>query len=367
MKKTGTIITLFIVAVFAVGGLIFSQLSYKICWRCDAEGFFNRGMEYSCNEKESYRRTGLDFIGNAADQGNIKAELTLAELYSESLPREYIPTDPKQVTCLRQDVTPDQTAGVSYFVSVAEEVEQGKEVDPVTLTNLGLLYLDGVLPADNPVARATPFYERAAAAGSFPAMRKLGELANDRGDYRKAMHWFVGAAEDPADGFSPLMVGDYYFYGKGVVVDYQKAEQWYQKALARARKSDRKDESPLQLVDMALARLDLVQRKLAGVDGRKQQVPIRYHLDGSVRHFIIYTTADTEGNPGEQIGEVIHDGDTITAIMHTGPETAAGMPESRRADFFSMNEGLFWVLNTFAQNTHDDAANLIFNFVLTKS
>jgi len=362
MKKTGTIITLFLVAVVAVGGLIFSQLSYKICWRCDADGFFNRGMEYSCNERESYRRTGLGFIDNAAGQGHLMAELTLAELYSENLPEEYVRSNSEQIICLQQEVKPDQATGVSYFESVLGAVGQGADVDPATLTNLGSLYLEGIVPADNPVARATPLYERAAAAGSFPAMRKLGRLANDRGDYRAAMQWFVGAAEDPEDGFSPLIIGDYFFYGKGVVVDYQKAEEWYKKALARAGKSDQDGEN-LELEDMAPARLDLVQRKLAGEDGRKQQVAISYHIDGSVKHFVIFS-AD---NPGEQIGEVINDGATITAVMNANPEPAAELPGSGRESFSSMNEGLFWVLNTFAESTHDDAANLIFNFVLTKS
>jgi len=366
MKKTGTIITLFFVAVLAIGGLIFSQLSYKICWRCDAEGFFNRGMEYSCNEKESYRRTGLGFIDNAAGQGYLKAELTLAELYSDNLPEDYVRSDSEQIICLQQEVKPDQTTGVSYFESVLGAVEQGKEADPVTLANLGLLYLKGVVPAENPVVKATSLYERAAAAGSFPAMRTLGKLANDRGDYPTAMQWFVEAAKDPADGFSPLMVGDYFFYGKGVVIDYQKAEEWYNKALTRAGKSEKDGESEsLQLGNMALARLDLVQRKLAGVDGRKQQVAISYHIDGSIHHFVIF--AAEKDNPEESIGEVIRDGDTITAVMNTNLEGTAELPESGQQSFSSMNEGLFWILNTFAESTHDDAANLIFNFVLTKS
>ncbi len=362
MKKTGTIITLFLVAVLAVGGLIFSQLSYKICWRCNADEFFNRGMEYSCNEKESYRRTGLGFIDNAAGQGHLMAELTLAELYSENLPEEYVRSNAEQIICLQQEVKPDQKTGLSYFESVLGAVEKGAEADPATLTNLGSLYLEGIVPADNPVARATPLYKRAAAAGSYPAMRKLGGLANDRGDYRAAMQWFVGAAEDPEDGFSPLMIGDYFFYGKGVVVDYQKAEEWYKKALARAGKS-KKDGENIGLEDMALARLDLIRRKLTGENGRKRQVMIGYHIEGSVKHFLIFA-AD---NPGERIGEVINDGNTITAVMNANPESAAEFPEPGQQSFSSMNEGLFWVLNTFAESTHDDVASLIFNFVLTKS
>lgn len=363
MKKTGIIITLFFIAVLAVGSIIYSQLSYKICWRCNADDYFNRGLEYTCSDKKNYRRTGLNFIGNAAGQGHIKAELTLAELYIDNLPQEYILSNSEQITCLRQDVVPDQKTGLSYFKSVMAVVEQGKDVAPVTLNNLGLLYLEGIIPADNPVGKATPLYERAAVAGSFPAMTKLGKLSNDIGDYSKAMQWFVGASEDPANGLSPLMVGDYYFYGKGTAIDYQKAEEWFNKALTRAGKSDKDDEAQLLLKDMSIARLDLVQRKLSGEGSQKQQVAISYHIDGSVKHFVIYA-AD---HPEEYIGEVINDGDSITAIMNENLEFTAQLSEPQQEDFDSMNEGMFWVLNTFAVNTHDDPANLIFNFVITKS
>lgn len=350
------------IAVLAIGGFIFSQLSYKICWRCDAEGFFNRGMEYSCSEKKNYRRTGIDFIGKAADQGHIRAELTLAELYSEQLPREYIKTAPEQVTCLRQDVLPDQSASLPYFESVTEAVEQGQEVDPVILGNLALLYLKGIVPAENPVARATTLYEKAAAGGSFSAMQQLGRLANDRGEYDRALKWFDQASADPADGWSPLMVGDYSFYGKGTIVDYEKAGEWYQKALARAGKAD--TETAALLRDQAQARLNILERRLSGENGRKQQVTISYHVDGSINHFMVYAV----DHPDAYIGEVINDDGNISAAMNENLEFVAELQQSRQEKFSSMNEGLFWILKTFAAaTTSEDTENLIFNFVLTKS
>ena len=358
MKKTGIIIAISFIAVLVIGGLIYSRMSYKICRNCDADEFFTRGIEYTCSDKEKYRQTGLEFINTAAGQGHVKAELTLAEVYSDKLPKDYILTDSEQLTCLRRVVTPDQATGLNYFAAVTKAVEQGHELDAVTLSNLGVLYLNGVIPTDNPMDKAVGLFKKAAEAGSFSAMRLLGKLADERGDYSDAMEWFTRASEDPAEATAPLMIGDYYFYGKGTTADYQKAEEWYKKALARSEKSD------AGVKDMALTRLDLVQRRLSGPDGStRQQVAVNYHIDGTVKHFMIFA-AD---HPGEYIGEVINDGSSITAVMNKNLEFTAQLPELQQNDFSSMNEGMFWILNTFAANTHDNAADLIFNFVLTRS
>jgi len=358
MKKTGIIIAISFIAVAVIGGLIYSRMSYKICRNCDADEFFTRGLEYTCSDKEKYRQTGLEFINTAAGQGLVKAELALAEVYSENLPKEYVPADSEQLACLRRNVTPDQDTGLSYFAAVTKAVAQGHELDAVTLSNLGVLYLNGVIPAENPQDKAVDLFKKAAEAGSFSAMKQLGEMANERGDYSNAMQWLTKASEDPADAAAPLMIGDYYFYGKGTAADYKKAEEWYKKAVARSEKSEGREK------DMALTRLDLVQRKLSGQDGIiKQQVAVNYHIDGGIKHFIIFA-AD---HPGEYIGEVINDGSSITAVMNTNLEFTAQLPEQQHDDFSSMNEGMFWILNTFAANTHDNAAELIFKFVLTKS
>ena len=364
MQKTRIITILVLVALLAVGGIIFSQLSYKICWRCSADEYFIRGAEYACNDKKSYRQTGLEFIKNAAGQGHIKAELALAELYCNDLPKEYLISSSQQKVCLRQDVTPDQTTGVSYFESVIGAVEQGQEVDHVTLNNLALLYFDGIVAADDHVGKAVRLFEKAAAAGSFPAMMQLGKLANDKGYYSKAMQWFVQASEDSADFSSPLMVGDYYLYGKGAALDYKKAEEWYNKARIRAGKADKGAGDAQSLIEeVSLARLDMVKRKIEEQGVRTQRVAISYHIEGGVKHFVIFA-AD---RPEEHIGEVFNDNGSIYAAMNENLEFASLLPESRQENFSSMNEGMRWVLTTFAMNTHEDAAEVIFDFVLTKS
>jgi len=364
MQKTGIIITLALVAVLAVGGFIFSQLSYKICFRCDADDFYNRGLEYACSSKESHRQTGLDFIKNAAGQGHLKAELTLAELFSRALPAGYAFSNKEQRECLLQEVAPDQATGMSYFESVLNAMEEKQEFDPGILNNFALLYLEGILSADDHIDKARMIYEKAAAEGSFPAMLQLGKLSNDSGYYHKAMQWFVQASENPTDVASPLMVGDYYMFGKSVTTDYHQAQEWYSKALARTEKQETDENDKLTLLkNTAVARLDMVHRKLAEVDGGKLRVVVNYRLEGGVKHFVIFTT----DHPEHPIGEVINNNGNIYAVMNEKLELTQQLPVSLQENFSSMNEGMQWVLTTFAMNTHDNAADVIFDFVLTKS
>lgn len=362
MQKTGIIITLSLVAALAAGGFIFSQLSYKICFRCDADKFYNRGLEYACNNKESHRQTGLDFIKNSADLGHLQAELTLAELFSPTLPAGYSFSNKEQRECLLQDIDSDQTIGTSYFESVITAMDAGQEIDPVILDNLALLYLEGLLSAEDHADKASMLYEKAAAKGSFPAMLQLGILSNDRGYYKKAMQWFVQASESPTDVASPLMVGDYYMFGKGVTTDYHQAQKWYNKALAHAGNQGNDANEELALLKNAtVARLDMVNRKL-GEDGTKLRMVINYHLQGGVKHFVIFTT----DHPEQPLGEVINNNGNIYAMMNENLELTGQLPIARQDNFSSMNEGMEWVLTTFANNSHENAAELIFDFVLTK-
>ena len=361
MQKTGIIITLALVTLLAAGGFIYSQYSYKICFNCDADGLYRRGLEYACSDKKSHRRVGLDFIKDAASQGNIKAELILAELYSTTLPAGYASSNPTQRECLLPEIAPEQTTGMSYFESVITAMETGETIDPEVLDNLALLYLEGIFSAEDNVNKASMLYEKAAAEGSYPAMRQLGILANAHGNYTQAMEWFVQAAENPTDASSPLMIGDYYRYGKGVAVDYLKARDWYTKALTRAEKGQ--DEEQKLQTNTAVARLDMVQRKIAADGGDSQRIAIRYRLEGGVQHFIIFVT----DYPDIPLGEVINNNGTISAIMNENLELNQQLQVSVQENFSSMIEGMQWVLTTFAMSTNTDAGDVVFDFVLTKS
>ncbi len=365
MQKTGKIITLSFIGILAVGAIIFSQLSYKACWNCSADDYFIRGSKYVCEEKKSHRQTGLHFLEKSAELGNIQAELALAELYCNVLPAEYATVASEQRTCLTGDVIADQKKGLSYFTSVLEAVKNGKDTDLTTLNNLVLLNAEGFIGTVAQEKNGEWLYEKAAAKGSFQAMTILANMYQKNGQYDKALQWFIQASENPKDFQSPLTVGDYYMYGKGAAIDYNKAHSWYSKAFIRAQKSKTREEAPFryQVKKLSIARLDMVDRKLEEAQANKPQVAIRYSLKGGVKHFIIFA-AD---HPGESIGEVINKDGSIYAVFNENLSFSSLLPELRKDHFSSMNEGMQWILNGFAKNTHENSAEMVFDFVLTDS
>ncbi len=363
MQKTGIITTLVFVSILAVGGLILKQQSYKICWQCSADDYFVKGSEYSCSEKKSYRQTGLEFITNAANEGHLQAELMLAELYSNDLPAGYLASDSKEQACFVQDVTADQKVGLSYFQSVTDAIANGQKVDTAILLNLALLYHQGVMGTDGQMDKAVWLYEKAAADGSFSAMRTLGQLSQTAGDDSKALHWLSQAAEDPEDFESPLVVADYYLYGKGTTIDLLQAQTLYSMALSRTEKVNKEKRAAQRLTKkVALIRLDIVGRKLEALGGEKQRVAINYHLEGGVKRFLVFV-ADSP----VQIGVVFNDGAKIHAAVNADLDFAELCLNLKLDNFSSMTDGVQWLLNSFAGKTHDNADDMIFDFVLTDS
>lgn len=362
MQNTGKIITFGSIGILAVGAFLFSMWSYKICWNCSGDDYFMRGSEYVCEEKKSYRQTGLDFLRKSAERGHIQAELTLAELYCNVLPDGYTKSASEQKSCLQQDVTANQEKGLAYFKSVLEAVNNGKDTDIITLNNLALLYTKGFIRTDAQGDNTEWLYEKAAAIGSFQAMSLLGNLYHENRQYEKALQYFIQASENSTDFQSPLRVGDYYLYGKGTTVDYQKAHNWYSKALTRTKKSTTdKGKDRRQVKKISRARLDMVEHKLEDPDNNRQEIPIHYSLEGGVKHFIIFAAAHSE----ESIGEVLNDNGNIYATINENPGFSDLLLESRQDNFSSMNEGLQWVLNSFAKNIHQNSTEIFFNFVLT--
>ena len=131
--------------------------------------------------------------------GHIPAELTLAELYSNNLPAEYVTSTSKQKTCLQRDITANQQTGLSYFQSILLAVNNGKETDATTLNNLALLYSKGFISTDAQGDSAEWLYEKAAATGSFQAMTTLGNLYHTNEQYKKALPWLIQASDNSSD------------------------------------------------------------------------------------------------------------------------------------------------------------------------
>jgi hypothetical protein len=354
MKKTGIIAVSAVVVLLVIGGLIYSRLGYKTCWNCNADGYFTKAMENACSDRADHRQAALDFIGKAADQGLARAEFFLAELYSESLPQGYVALDADRVDCMRQDVAADSGKAVSFFTAAAKTLARNEKSDPAMAAELGLLYLAGVLQAEDPVAEAIAWYEKAAEAGDHGAMRVLARLENDRGEYVRAAQWLTRAAEDTSDAASLLMLGDYAQYGKGRPVDLQEAEKMYARGLERARSG--KDEG---LQNTLAARLDLVRRRIADSGGSGPPQVLKYHLDGGVHHVVVFV----DEQPQASVGEVINRDGSISAVIKANEEI--GVQDQAREGFSSMNEGVFWILETYGRAARGDAGTVL-RFELTK-
>lgn len=364
MRKLGIILALVLVLTLVIAGLVYRQVSYRICWDCSGDEYYNRAIQYACSDDPKYRQTALDFLDQASQRDQLQALLFLAELYMGKLPPAYHLTNREQLACLRRDIEPDRNKGISYFQAVIDMVEEQPDGDPDLLDNIGQLYLHSVMPANDPEDQARKWFARAAAEGNYPAMVQLARLADARGDYAEAMKWFQQAAGNSQDVQSPLMVGDYYFYGKGVPVDYQEAETWYRKALEAAQQlaADKGEEEKGKILAAPLARLDLVERRLAGQE-RRQGVIITYRLEGTVKNYSIFV----EGHPDQPVGWVENRDGTITARIDGDMEYTTP-PETLEEDGFkSMIEGVHWVLSTYAAHSHENPDDLRFVFVLGRS
>ncbi len=363
MRKLGIALALILALILVIAGLVYRQISYRVCWQCSDDEYYNRAIQYACSDRPKYRQTALDFLDQAARQDHLQALLLLAELSMGKLPKSYHPTDAQQLTCLQRDVTPDRDRGISYFQRVIDILEEQPDGNPDLVSNIGQLYLHSIMPASDPKDQAKKWFARAAAEGNYPAMVQLARLADSEGDYAEAMKWFQQAANNSQDVASPLMVGDYYLYGKGVPVNYQEAEAWYRKALEAAQRvsgSMNKAEKS-ELMAAPRIRLDLVARRLAGQEQR-QRVVITYRLEGTVKDYSIFVAE----HPDQPVGTVVNRDKVITARMNKEIKFVTPPEEMEKSGFGSMIEGMHWVLATYAAHSRENPAGLRFVFVLNR-
>ncbi len=363
MRKLGIALALVLVLALVIIGLVYRQISYRICWNCSGDEYYNRAIQYACSDVPKYRRTALNFLDQAARQDQLQALRFLAELYMDKLPPSYQPQDREQLTCLRRDIRPDRNRAISSFQAIIDRLEGQPDGDPTLLGDIGLLYLHSVMPSDDPAEQARKWFARAAAEGNYPAMVQLARFADARGDYAEAMKWFQQASSNTLDPQSPLMVGDYFFYGKGVPVDYRKAKTWYRKALAAAEKvaAGKSDEEKNRILAPPRIRLDLVERRLAG-QGQRQRVTVTYRLEGTFRNYSVFV----KKHPDRPVGTVVNRDGVITARMNGDIDFLTPPEEMEKSGFSSMTRGMHWVLSTYAAHSYKDPDSLHFVYVLSR-
>ncbi len=364
MGKHGIYIILALVSSMVIAGLIYRHAGYKICPNCTAHTYFQRGLEYACQKDRDYRLTALNFLEKAAEKGDFDARLILAELYLQKFPQGYVQTFPEQEACLDQEVTPDRKTAMSYFQQVIKDIEAGKDVPPALYFNIYLLYASDILPGGHSAEAAQGWLQRAADSGNGAAVVLLAKAADARGNYEQARKWLEKAWNSHADWKSALTLGDYYFYGRGTDVNYQKAEQWYERALEAAQKlsaKQRPGEDRAEIEDACRIRLDIVRQRLAAEKGLKRET-LKYRLEGRLNENIVYV----EGGSGklEPAGKVIRKDGKIIAALNDKIKYAVQPDTMKKEGFSSMLEGVKWVLNTYAHHASKENNAKEFDFVL---
>lgn len=349
-KKLLMNILLLLVCIAVAGLAILYNYSYKICWHCDTDAYYERGRTFVCKEKEELRESGLDFLRLAAARQQVGAQLLLAECYAEQLPPGYAPVDKRAYTCLSSQLDTNNAAAKQYFNAAHATLDAAEEIEPKVQHNLGLLLEAGILDAQNASQLAQKYFTAAASRGYFPAMQHLGMLYNNRSAYTEARVWLEQAAAQHKEMQSALLLGDYYMQGKGVAIDHEKAMHWYRQALLTARKTSvgLAPEAQAAAEDVPRARMDMALRKLQQ-ERMFKFMTLYYSVGGDASTYEVYC----EDRPGQVIGSVTRNVEGVVASLAPEIKRSYAVVTPQKT-FSSMNKGLEWVLTAYAKGRYGD-------------
>lgn len=152
----------------------------------------------------------IEALKQKANQGDVKAQETLGELYQTGL----------------YGVEKDLFEARDWF---EKAVQQG---ETSAMVNLGSMYLNGDgVPQD--YLKAKELFEKAANKGKLSAQHNLGGMYYfGKGipkNYTKAIEWYQKAANQ-GDGNSYNNLAFMYEHGEGVPQDIVKAKEYYKQA-----------------------------------------------------------------------------------------------------------------------------------------
>ncbi len=352
-----TVVSLLLIAVLIAGAFVLYRTGYRECWRCSRADFFQRGLEFSCKEDWEYKKRALKFIKKAADEGLLQARIFIAELYLEKPPEGYQLSFPEKISCLKKIAKADNKAAAENFIKAISGI-RGKISDKKLYYNIGLLYLAGIIPSNDPVSETRKWFELAADAGHLKAMKWLAALTEKRDEYPEAMKWHQAVFAKTNDPETAILIGDWFMYGRpGIGRNYAKAMDWYRKAVDIIKKT-RKDASEEELqiaLDPVLVRMDIAKHKAGKTSG--DVITIKYHIDGGLNKFIVFV----EGKPDAPVGQVVRQKGGIRAEIEKDISLPEGLPREKDG-FKSMQEGLEWVLHTYATAKHGPGK--LFTFVM---
>lgn len=348
-KKKLLVNILLLLGCIAIAGVaVLYNYSYKICWHCDTQDYYERGRVFVCKEDAELRESGLDFLRVAASRKQPGAQLLLAECYAPDLPHGYEPMDRRAYACLSSDLDTNPAAAKEFFHKALKSFTHSEEQQAQILHNLGLLLEAGMLEANDTDRSAVEYFSAAAEQNYFPALLHLGMLYHQASKYEQARRWFEEAAQRYKDPQPALILGDYYMQGKGVVVDYEKAMHWYREALLAVQKASVGLEASEQIAaeDVPRARMDMAMRKLQQERIFKFKT-LYYRVGGDASTYEVYC----EDNPGRMIGTVQRNVEGVVASLSPDVKRALSVATPQKT-FESMNQGLDWLLNAYAKGQY---------------
>lgn len=359
-KKIILNVVLFLSCLALAAAAILYNYSYKMCWNCSTADYYSRGKEFVCRDDDSLRQTGLDFLRIAVDRQHVDAQILLGECYLIDIPEGYVHRDSVAFACLNSQLSNNPPLAARLLNQAFQQLNSEATTDHQQLYNFALLIENGIVASAQPQQQAHALYVKAASHGNYAAMSALGRLYHQQSDYAAAKPWLKLAAEAGKAMEPALTLGDYFFYGKDEVINYEKAIYWYRIALktqksllARASEAQR-----LAAEDVPLARIEMATRQL---QKNRMQTPLalHYRIAGNANHYIVHT-ADHNTSA---IGTVTRSDAGATAQIDDSINLALSIA-TRARTFTSMNEGLDWLLHAYARSRYGSYAK--FQFVLAQ-
>jgi len=352
-------VILAVISALACGGYwAYTYMADQYCWKCTTGQYYERASVLIQSDDEASRKKGIGFLKSAAAGENIDALIILGELYMESFPQTWCRHFPDMIDALRLHTPPDPPMALSFFKRLADILssEIGQYAD--MQYNLGLLAKAGVMTGPAFEGMAYKWFEISAAQGNVYAMDQLGLHYDASGEYGTAAKLFKQAASSGRVPDSAVMMGDYYQYGKGVDQDFQQAMLMYRQALSILNEAGLgiSPQTIHDLSDKAAQRLAVVQQKVAQLP-KGAAIKISYAIRGSVNQYSVHVP----DSAGQLIGRVENQKGTVRAWL-TGQMQAGS--DALIGNAASMNDGLIWILNTYAKTKHGSDKRFV--FIMTK-